>query len=230
MKQKNVCRKCLGWVVLILLNLAILSPQVWHLLPTRNSLPARIGPTTAQHYGALPLSFEANRGQTDPAVKFLARGPGYNLFLTANEAVLKVRATEGNKQPTTPSAQTLAARVKRGLPQTKSAVVRMKLIGANPQARGAGQEELPGRSNYLIGPDPRQWRTDIPAYSRVRFDEVYPGISLVYYGRQNQLEYDLIAAPGSDPGRIKLGFAGAERVEIAANGELVLQTVAGELR
>src|SRR5262245_34693340 len=43
-------------------------------------------------YGKLPLSFEANRGQTDDQVKFLSRGHGYGLYLTATETVLKLRS------------------------------------------------------------------------------------------------------------------------------------------
>ena len=87
-------------------------------------------------YGTLPLSFEVNRGQSDERVRFLARGPGYNLFLTSAEAVLSLRAT--------------------GAPAQPPAVVRMRLVGANTHPELKGLDPLPGRSNYFIGSDPKR--------------------------------------------------------------------------
>ncbi|TMI11754.1 MAG: hypothetical protein E6H40_03915, partial [Betaproteobacteria bacterium] len=72
------------------------------------------------------------------------------------------------------------------------------------------------------GKDPAKWRTNVPTYAKVHYRAVYPGIDLVYYGNQRQLEYDFVVAPGADPNRIVLGFQGAERLEINAEGELVL--------
>jgi len=151
----------------------------------------------------LPLSFEANHGQTDSQVKFLSRGNGYNLFLTATEAVIR---------------------------NSQSAVLRMKLVNANPASEIEGLGELPGKSNYFIGSDPQQWRTGVTNYAKVKLREVYPGIDLVYYGHERQLEYDFILAPGADPKQIKLAFDGAERMRIDGDGDLALDTAAGEVR
>ena len=85
-----------------------------------------------------------------------------------------------------------------------------------PTARVAGIDKLPGTSNYFIGNDPRKWRTNVPAFARVKYDNVYPGVDLVYYGNQRQLEYDFVLAPGADPGRIALGFTGADTVSVDA--------------
>jgi hypothetical protein len=87
-----------------------------------------------------------------------------------------------------------------------SAVLRMKLVGANPQPRVEGQEELPGKINYFLGNDPKRWRTNVPTYSKVKYHSVYPGVDLVYYGRQQQLEYDLVVAPGADPKSLRPGW------------------------
>ena len=43
-------------------------------------LDSAVQPRVDQAYGKLPLSFEANRGQTDSQVKFLSRGGGSTLF------------------------------------------------------------------------------------------------------------------------------------------------------
>ena len=147
----------------------------------------------------LPLSFEANRGQTDPTVKFLSRGDGYALFLTSDGAVFKLR----------PSRRNLAS------------VVRMKLIGASPDARVSGADALPGTVNYFIGNDPDKWTNHVPTFGRVKVQEIYKGIDQVYYGTERRLEFDFIVAPGADPGRIGLEFAGATPT-LAPDGSLAL--------
>jgi hypothetical protein len=88
----------------------------------------------------------------------------------------------------------------------------MKLLGANTAARGVGLDELPGKSNYFIGNDPKKWRTNGPTYARVRYEVVYPGVDLVYYGNQGRLEYDFVVAPGADPGAIRLAIVSEEQV------------------
>src|SRR5437773_9050837 len=178
--------------------------------------PATAAPEArvSETYGKLPLHFEANRGQTDEDVRFLARGAGYSLYLTAGEAVLVL---------TKPNPDATQA---RGTP----VVVRMSLVGAAPKPPVSGLDELPGKANYLIGKDPAKWRTNVPTYAKVHYRAVYPGIDLVYYGNQRQLEYDFVVSPGANPERIVLGFQGAERLEINAEGELVLHAAGGVIR
>ncbi len=165
---------------------------------------------------SLPMFFEPNQGQTDPQVKFLARGSGYGLFLTANEAVLRL-------QHSGPSSQ-LAS----------SPVIRMKLDGANASARVSGASPLPGKSNYFIGNDPSKWRSGIPQFARVEYKSVYPGVDLVYYGNQGQLEYDFRVAPAADPNQIALSFQGASAHIVPEgsgdSGDLVLSTANGDVR
>ena len=159
----------------------------------------------ARAYAQLPLTFEANRGQTDRTVKFLVRGSGSALFLTSTEGVMVVtgRGTE--------------------------AVVRMSLVGGNLAPDVEGIEQLAGTVNYFIGNDPVKWRTNVPTYAKVQYKRVYPGIDLVYYGSQRNLEYDFIVDPGADPGRIVLSFRGADRLELDAHGDLVLHTAVGAI-
>jgi hypothetical protein len=112
----------------------------------------------------------------------------------------------------------------------KQAVVRMTLQGAKPNPQAVGLERLTGKVNYLRGNDPEKWRTNVPTYAKVKYDAVYPGIDLVYYGHERQLEYDFIVAPGADPDTITVEFEGADRVDLDAAGDLVLATVAGPVR
>ncbi len=165
-------------------------------------------------YGQLPLSFEANLGQTDPRVRYLSRGQGYSLFLTPSEAVLRVQRTAPEAKETPPP----------------STVVRMKLVGANADAASQGETPLPGRVNYLLGDDPAKWRRNVPLFSRVAFPSVYPGIDVAYYGNQGKLEYDFVVAPGADPSPIRLQFEGTQRIEVEPGGDLILHTALGSIR
>jgi hypothetical protein len=162
-------------------------------------------------YGRLPLYFEANQGQTRADVAFLAHGAGYGLYLTRSEAllVLDKRARETDAAP---------------------ALLSMRLVHAARRPEVRGLEQQPGRVSYFIGDDPARWRTAIPTYAKVRYREVYPGIDLVYYGKQRELEYDFVVAPGADPRDIVLGYKGAERLEVDAEGELVMRVAGGSVR
>ena len=171
-------------------------------------------------YGKLPIRFEANEGQTDAEVKFIARGSGYNLFLTPAEAVMTLRKEAPRTRRTSKTASDASA---------ETAIVRMRLARSNPSPEMSHGEELPGITNYFIGNDAAAWRTRIKSYGRIRYAGVYPGIDLVYHGDQRQLEYDFEVAPGSDPDRIGMSFDGADSLGIDAAGELILHTSTGDI-
>jgi hypothetical protein len=172
--------------------------------------------------GPLPLSFEPNQGQADRDVRFLARGRGYGVFLTATETVLVLTAP--------PPEASIGRRPGPGAPPAGSpSIVRMRLLGADAGATITGLDPLPGRGHYMIG-DPGRWRRDVPAFGRVRYTGTYPGVSLVFYGTERQIEYDFVVEPGADPDVVVLAFDGAERLGIDDAGDLVLTTAAGDLR
>jgi uncharacterized repeat protein (TIGR01451 family) len=153
-------------------------------------------------FGKVPLSFEANRGQTDARVDYLSRGKGYTLLLTRDQAVLRLE---------------------------KDSLLRMKLLGASATAAASGQDQLPGVANYFRGHDPSKWHTGIPTYQKVKYTAVYPGVDLVYYGNQGRLEHDFIVAPGADPSKIALSFEGAQP-RIGRQGDLCLTIDGNEVR
>jgi ASPM-SPD-2-Hydin domain-containing protein/beta-propeller repeat-containing protein/centrosomal CEP192-like protein len=209
-------------------------------------------PRLAENYGKLPLSFEANQGQADQQVKFLSRGSGYTLFLTGDEAVLSLRSQKSGirrqEQEKPPWSRLLGQSQKAGdsAQGTKDKVrgtndfIRMKLVGTNRAAKVTASDELPGKVNYFIGNDPRNWRTDVPTYTKVKYESLYPGVDLIYYGNQGKLEYDFVVAPGADPSAISLavgaGLAPPKRarqavpLRVDTNGDLIVQTGAGEVR
>ncbi len=177
-----------------------------------------------QAYGRLPLSFEFNEGQTNPQVKFLSRGAGYELFLTSTEAVVVMGKSAEAKHGGTPVEKS-----KKPLP-SQLAVLRMQLAGSNALASVRGADELPGTTNYFIGKDASQWHTNVRHYGKVRYHDVYPGVDLVYYGNQGQMEHDFVLAPGADAKLIRFSLSGAEKISVDAQGNLVLGMSNGEMK
>jgi hypothetical protein len=110
-----------------------------------------------------------------------------------------------------------------------ASIVRMRLLGANPRPAVEGKEKLPGKSHYFLGSDRKRWRTNVPQYARVEYKDVYPGVSLAYYGNQSQLEYDFVVNPGADPGSIRLGIDGADEIKVDADGNLHVCLPGGEM-
>ena len=182
----------------------------------------------AQNYGKIPLSFEANQGQADKTVKFLSMGSGYSLFLTDSSAVLVLTKPEvSSAKP----HQAIGNGLKPALahPARKTDVVRMDLAGANRAMQVTGSDPLPGTANYFIGNDPAKWHSGVPTYAKIKYAGVYPGIDLIYYGNQRQLEYDFVVAPGANPKPIRLQFAGAKGLKLAADGDLTVLATNGQI-
>jgi hypothetical protein len=187
--------------------------------------------------GNLPLSFEPNQGQSDAQVKYLSRGHGYNLFLTSREAVfsMPIAAKDSLLDLVRQKQMSLSGSAKPGSAQTanasstEDAVLRMTMLGANPQPIITAEDQLPGKTNYFIGSDPKNWHTNIPGFARVQYRDVYPGVDVIYHGTR-QLEFDVVVNPGANPDKIELSFDGAQRMITDGSGELVLTTKTGEMR
>jgi hypothetical protein len=161
-----------------------------------------------QIYRGMPLLFEKNVGQANSQVSYLSRMPEYTLFLTEREAVI---LSNGKKK--------------------RASALRMQWLDSNASPAISGEDKVAGKTNYLIGNDSSQWQTGVTNYTRVKYDAVYPGIDLVYYGNQQHIEYDLTVAPGADPQMIRLRFQGASRLRLDSNtGDLMVRSGDSEVR
>ena len=180
-------------------------------------------------YGKLPISFEANSGQTDMRVKFTAQGEGYRVFLTGNGAVISLHAAPLDSKINTDISPARRAAQTAAMETGKTAALHINFLGANPETEVAGTGKLQGVSNYYIGNDPKKWRTNVPTYTQVRYHNVYPGIDLLYYGNEGWLEHDLVVAPGANPNAIAMEIEGAAGVELTTAGDLRLKTDAGDV-
>jgi hypothetical protein len=212
----------------IFLLLAILPARVLSPDSARANSVHLNAPVVARDYSGLPLSFEINRGQTSAAVRYLTHIDGYAVFLTSSEAVF-VGRTPG-PQSIRGSATSWAL---RRLPQVRvsrqTTAIRMRFDHANPHPRIVGLDRLPGVANYFVGNNPTHWRTDIPTFARVEYQNLYPGINLVFYGRGRQLEYDWVLRPAARLSSVRLRIQGAPGVAIHRAGDLVLPSLAGAI-
>ncbi|HJT25922.1 MAG TPA: SBBP repeat-containing protein [Pyrinomonadaceae bacterium] len=190
--------KSLSLLILLALGLAaVFAPKSTGVSVEWPNIPHTQSTEAARHdFGRLPLSFEVNQGQADARVKFLARGQGYGIFLTGNGAAFSLNGS----------------------------ALHMHYKDAATAPRITGVDQLPGKVNYLAGNKSSEWRTNIPTYERVRYEQIYPGIDLVYYGNQRQLEYDFVIAPGASFKQIRLAFDGADKLKLNRSGDLILKS------
>ena len=168
-----------------------------------HSVPASEIAKVQTGYAQTPLAFEPNLGQTADGVRYVAHAKGMNVFLTGREAVLVDRP---------------------------GSAVRLRLAGVRSEPRMIAGDSLRGRSNYIFGKDPKSWHTNVPRYAQVSWESVYPGIDLVFHGRQRRLELDFAVAPQAKPQRIAMDVQGVERMIVDRSGALVLSRAQGDLR
>ncbi len=193
-------------------------------------------PETPGYEARLSAHFEPNLGQAVPEVDFLSRGRGYTLLLQPDAAVLRLRNERREDDQNGGNSPKVMRDFQRKGRAATATTVRMRLVGANPDARGELIDPGLGRVNYLMGRDPRRWKREVPTYGRAHYTAIYAGIDLDYYGREGLLEYDFIVHPGADPSVIRLAFDGllgtngTPPLEIDAQGALVLRTASGEIR
>jgi hypothetical protein len=167
-----------------------------------------------------PLNFQPNAGQFPRALRYVAWTPEYEVGVTRDGLLLGVPRAE-NREGKPAKAKNAAA---------ETNWLRVRLEGANPDARAFAADELPGKVNYLIGCNPRDWRTNLPTYARLRIASVYPGVDLVYHGNQRRLEYDFVVRPGANPAKIRLAFGGVSNLRVTRAGDLVVDTAGGSVR
>jgi hypothetical protein len=228
-----LCSACVIALAIIAGAILIVSPA--HRVGAKSD-SSRAGAFSAKpiqvSFAALPLVFEQNQGQTDAQVKYMARANGYQLFLTSHDAVFSLHSKSSSSEAAARRESRTSQLENRNLGdhrKSRSSAVRMRLVNGNADATVTAADPLPGKSNYFIGNDPKNWHTNIAQFARVSYKNIYPGIDLAYYGEQSKLEFDFIVAPQSDPAAIDLAFTGAERLATDASGNLVISSAAGDV-
>lgn len=176
---------------------------------------------TREHYRNQALAFEANAGQVDGNIAFLAYGRDYSLWLAGSEASLSL-GRRANSNLYVPLFESDSSSI--GAPGAPAGNLHIGLRNARRWPDLSGENLLPGTINYFIGSDPAEWKTAIPTYAKVRYSGIYPGVDLVYYGNQQQLEFDFDVAPGANPRQIGIDLGGARKLTLDADGDLNIAT------
>ncbi len=176
----------------------------------------------------LPLGFEPNRGQMDPAVKYATKGSRYTLFLTSSEAVFAL--PERIEMPSSLKSIATQTTARQTSQASTWRAITMQFVGARSTTDFSATDRLPGEKNYHIGRDKAKWAAGVPLYSRVEAHDIYPGIDVAFRGIEQQLEFDFLVSPGANAKRIALGFSGARHIKIDPAGDLVVSSAAGDLQ
>ena len=152
----------------------------------------------------LPLSFIENRGQSPEEVEFVVKTSGQTVFFTPSEVAFSLSGGDN------------------------SSVVRLAFEGSEP-VEIAGEDLLSGKANFFIGNDSAGWATDIPTYGAIRYKDLYPGVDLVFKGREGYLKHELVVSPGADPAQIVMTYSGQDNLSLMEDGSMQLRTAAGNL-
>ena len=214
--RSNIIRQFFAFVLLT----AILNINLPAAAKTGTVAPAGEAPRSVRH----TTEFEQNIGQFDPQVRYAARSAGSLLFLTGDKAmyVLPFADAAGPKTESEPGLERTAQRFH---------AVSMAFANANSEIAASGDQISEHRTNYFLGADESRWRSDVPNFGEVRFDNVYDGISAVWYGRENgSTQYDLVVAPNADAQQIELSFDGADSISVDDAGSLLINTPAGTIK
>jgi hypothetical protein len=168
--------------------------------------PSPYKPGLQEDYGKFPVAFIHNEGQVDKRVKYFERGGGHSTFFTQDGVTLSLRSSSTS-------------------PRTES--IKLTFFEANPNPEIVAAEPMEEKVNYFVGKDPRKWRTHIPTYGKVVYKEVYPGIDVVFYEGNRQLEYDVVVKPGADPKKIRLGYQGIRGLKVTDRGDMEIALKSG---
>ncbi len=190
-------------------------------------------PTEAQKaevkktYGKLPLYFIENKGQVDGQVSFYERGAGHATFFTNNGVVLSLTKKDGKSDKPSFLKDIIGLETEKSAKATTEAVS-LSFVGANKKAKITASETMPGHVNYFVGNDKSKWRSNIPTYGAVTYEDVYKNIDIKFYGNNKNIEHDVIVRSGGNPSLVKFAYDGVKGLKVNASGDLEVSLERGK--
>ena len=187
---------------------------------------------------SMPMAFTENQGQWDEEVLFRADAGGATMWFSSDGAYYQFTRTIEteeysivDKRYGMPDDVTLSGveGLHRQPDSVETMMIKASFVGANHGVEIKGTGAIDYKCNYFIGNEPSKWRTDVPNYDAIVYEDIYSGIDLKYYGNGKQMEYDFIVSPGADPSQIAIRYDGARSLTVNAAGELVVETEWGEV-
>ncbi len=191
-------------------------------------------PTEAQKadikntYGKLPLYFIKNNGQVDGKVSFYERGAGHATFFTSDGVVLSLTKKDGKSEKPSFKKDILGLETEKPDKSTSEAVS-LSFVGANSKAKITADDKMSGKVNYFVGNEKSKWRSNIPTYGVVTYEDVYKNIDVKFYGNNKNIEHDVIVRPGGNPSLVKFAYDGVKGLKVTENGDLEVSLNSGKL-
>ncbi|HZN37765.1 MAG TPA: Ig-like domain-containing protein [Planctomycetota bacterium] len=176
---------------------------------------AALESSAADLLARVPLAFVENRGQWADPARFVARRGSTSAHLAVDAMTYQaVQADAGT-----------------GGARRRGVNLRFCFEGACPAVRVQGLGLRAGQLNVFRGADPSAWHTDIAAYERVAYADLWSGVDLEVFFRDGRFEYDVILAPGSELDAVVLRVEGASGpMRLCQDGSLLIDTALGEIR
>jgi len=181
-------------------------------------------------FGKIPLQFIPNKGQMNEQVAFYIQGRDKTIFFTEEGLTFLLNGPQkpnsGSPDQRNPADGAIRedAPLEKGL--TDRWVVKLDFLGANEDVEPVGLETSGAVFSYFTG-EPDEWKAGLAAFSKIIYPDLWPGIDLVFYGTFNRMKYEFIVSPGADPSLIRLGYRGAESVDLTMEGRLAIRTPMG---
>ena len=200
--------------------------------PMAPGVDVRPAPRLRADFGRMPLAFIANQGQIDRRAEYYVAGKDQGIFFTSEGLTIALGGNRAPKDPDGPARITDAAHRARSARQGQAGSrwnAKLDFVGANPGVHPEGEAKTATVFSFFRG-RPRDWRTGVPAYSRLVYRDLWPGIDLIYSGTSERLKYEFIVRPGADPSRIRLAYRGISGLIVDAEGRLRVEAPAGGFR
>lgn len=172
-----------------------------------NTTKSNVNKLTKQN-NKLLLNFEKNIGQVDNNIDFIIHSNASIMFLSATKLNFIFDQANSNNNLNDKKNNTKL-----------DSQLTMELVNANSNAKTIALEKSVTTTNYLIN---NKSQINIENFTKIKYESIYKGIDIIYYGNEKQLEYDFIVAPNANPNLIKLAFSEATNLIINQQGDLII--------
>ena len=166
-------------------------------------------------FNHIPSYFVENRGQVAGNVEFCLKILNGNVYFTPDEIVYQFFYQKNGQK--NQEKRYLAKKKRKEIKQEN---FRIRFLNANVNVHIDGLEKQDTNISFFRGNDPQKWVKMAPAYEKIRYRDLYPGINLVIYEREGKIKNEFRVRPGADAKDIKLIYDGANSLRINRGGQL----------
>ncbi len=233
-------RSVFGCVLAAIIARAALAPTAPVPDPARRA--------AAAPFGRVALAFVANRGQADPWARYVAGGHRASILFGPDGLSFRLSTPPAGdagpcdriparglcpgdlERPAAPDPLAVLAPGAHAGDAARGTVhaVALRFVGGRAGALPVAEAPTGGTVSIFRGPRER-WLRGMPAYGRVVYRSVWPGIDVAFDGAQDHLKQTFVVHPGADPAAIRLAWDGARGLRVDGAGRLVVDTGAGPL-